>query len=73
MSGHGGDRTVEWGSLGIYQGQWLELRALPPTEDMFTFHGVTPPNGRATPPTPSARSSFHFGRLLTSGLTSEEA
>jgi len=33
-----------------------------------------PPQMEEQPPlTPSARSSFHFGRLLTSGLTSEEA
>lgn len=67
---------MEWGSLGIYQGQWQELQSLPPTEDLFIFHGVIPPPPRKSslPPSPlRTELSFHFGRLLTRGLTSEEA
>lgn len=60
---------MEWGSLGIYQGQWQELQSLPPTEDLFIFHGVIPPPPRKSslpPQPPPHRAVFSFRQTANS-------
>lgn len=46
------------GVPGVDQGQWLELQVLPPTEDLFTFHGVIP-QMEEQPPAPPPRAPPH--------------